>query len=321
MVNEIGGYIELDRYQLPMRHDKAIALNCGRSALEYICQARDIKKIWLPYFLCDSVFDRLHRCGIEVEFYPINDVFLPKCENKLLKNEYIYIVNYYGFFDKNVILELKLKYENIIIDNSQAYYHDPVDKIDTFYTCRKFFGVPDGAFLYTDASALKISEQDESFDRMNYLLGRFERSAGEFYPEYVQRNKSFADESVKRMSRLTDNLLHGIHYESVKQIRDANYSYLSERLDDRNELNAAKVPIGPFAYPFLIKNGRQLRQMLIEHKIYVPLLWPGVLTTCSPDTWEYRLAADLLPLPVDQRYGKEEMQQIVDVLFDCLSEI
>lgn len=45
------------------------------------------------------------------------------------------------------------------------------------------------------------------------------------------------------------------------------------------------------------------------------------LSTCSPDTWEYRLTADLLLLPVDQRYGKEEMQQIVDVLFDCLSEI
>lgn len=33
MIKKIGGYIELDRYQLPMRHEKAIALNCGRSAL------------------------------------------------------------------------------------------------------------------------------------------------------------------------------------------------------------------------------------------------------------------------------------------------
>lgn len=258
---------------------------------------------------------------MEVEFYSVNDLLLPKFENKLIKNEYIYIVNYYGFIDKNIIVQLKCKYKNIIIDNSQAYYQDPADKIDTFYTCRKFFSVPDGAFLYTDTPVLEIPAQDESFDRMNYLLGRFERHAGEFYQEYVQRNRAFANEPIKRMSKLTDNLLHGIHYERVKQIREANYQYLSERLADCNELNAAKIPAGPFAAPFFVKNGRQLRQMLIEHKIYVPLLWPGVLTTCSPGTWEYRLAADFLPLPVDQRYGKEDMQQIIDVLFDCLSEI
>lgn len=36
-MKEIGGYIELDTYTGAMLHEKAIALNCGRGALEYLC--------------------------------------------------------------------------------------------------------------------------------------------------------------------------------------------------------------------------------------------------------------------------------------------
>ena len=31
-MQEFGGYIELDRYSLPLLHDGAIALNCARNA-------------------------------------------------------------------------------------------------------------------------------------------------------------------------------------------------------------------------------------------------------------------------------------------------
>lgn len=54
-MKEIGGYIELDTYTGAMLHEKAIALNCGRGALEYLCEAKMIRKLYLPYFLCDSV--------------------------------------------------------------------------------------------------------------------------------------------------------------------------------------------------------------------------------------------------------------------------
>ncbi len=42
-MREIGGYIELDTYRLPMLHEGAIALNCGRNALAYLLRARRIK--------------------------------------------------------------------------------------------------------------------------------------------------------------------------------------------------------------------------------------------------------------------------------------
>ena len=42
-MREIGGYIELDTYRLPMLHEGALALNCGRNALAYLLKARGIR--------------------------------------------------------------------------------------------------------------------------------------------------------------------------------------------------------------------------------------------------------------------------------------
>ena len=36
--------------------------------------------------------------------------------------------------------------------------------------------------------------------------------------------------------------------------------------------------------------------------IYIPTLWPNVLEECPQGSLEYHYAADILPIPVDQRY-------------------
>ena len=40
-VKEYGGYIEFERYDWNMMHNNAIALNCGRNALPYLCEAKN----------------------------------------------------------------------------------------------------------------------------------------------------------------------------------------------------------------------------------------------------------------------------------------
>ena len=44
-MREIGGYFELDKYSMPMLHEGAIALNCGRITLAYLIEAKGIEKI------------------------------------------------------------------------------------------------------------------------------------------------------------------------------------------------------------------------------------------------------------------------------------
>ena len=56
-MEEYGGYIELDTFTGEMLYEDGIALNCGRNALRYLCEAKQIQKLYIPYFLCSSVQD------------------------------------------------------------------------------------------------------------------------------------------------------------------------------------------------------------------------------------------------------------------------
>ncbi len=309
-MKEYGGYIELDKYRLPMLHDEAIALNCGRNCLEYLIKARKIKKLLMPYFICDSVLNLCYKNEIDIIFYHINEKFVP--ENITLENDtWLYVVNYYGQVNAGFIRELKRKYDRVIIDNAQAYFDMPIENTDTIYTCRKYFGVADGAFLYTDSSIDEELSVDESFERMRFLLGRFERTASEFYNDNVNNNHMFASEPVKKMSKLTDNLLHGIDYDYVKKKRTENYKMYQKVLCSINKLKLSEVE-GAFAYPLWIENGADIRKELQKKKIYIPTLWPNVVSEMSKGSLEYKLAMDVLPLPCDQRYDQTDIEYIIN---------
>lgn len=217
-----------------------------------------------------------------------------------------YVVNYYGQLTNEMIVEWKEECERIVVDNAQAYFQTPVAGVDTLYTCRKFFGVSDGAMLYTDQYIDEKLSQDESFERMRFLLGRFERTAGEFYQENVENNERFSNEPIKIMSKLTENLLHAIDYKSVCQRRTENFKLLNDAFADWNRLELI-IPNGAFMYPLYINEGSKIRKALQEQGIFVPTLWPDVMKRCSSEDLEYDMADNILPLPIDQRYGEHEM--------------
>ena len=317
-MREIGGYIELDSYCLPMLHEGALDLNCGRNALAYLIKARGIRRIWLPKFICDSVTQVCEREGVQYSFYHVGLDFLPVGVVHLGEGEWFYFVNYYSQFDNGRISEFVVKFKRVIVDNAQSYFQPPIQGVDTLYTCRKFFGVADGAFLYTDSRLDYDIPRDESFDRMHFLLGRFERTASEFYGEYAANNEFFATEPIKQMSRLTQNLLHGIDYEHTKKIREDNYKYLYNSFLSINHLKLSKMP-GTFMYPLLLDNGEAIRKALQKLRIYVPTLWPNVLEWCNAEDAEYDMARNILPLPIDQRYGEAEMDCIVSEIMNNLN--
>lgn len=303
-MKEIGGYIELDTYTGNMLHDDGVKLNCGRNALAYIIKAKNIKKLWMPKFMCDSCDKVLSDNNVNVQYYSIGIDFKPTIKEW---DGWLYVVNFYGQLSNDYLNSLG---DRIIVDNAQAYFQEPIPRVDTLYTCRKFFGVADGAILYTD-KLIRVEEQDESFNRMNFLLGRYERSASEFYAEYVENNHFFRNQPIKTMSKLTENLLHGIDYEEVRKRRTQNFSYLHEKLYYVNMLNLS-LPDGAFMYPLYIENGAELRKQLQTKKIFIPTLWPAVFNLCGEDELEYDMAKNILPIPVDQRYGIEEMEYIIN---------
>jgi len=313
-MKEIGGYLELDRYSGTLYHEEALALNCGRTCLQYLILTKGIMKLYIPYYCCNSVKESCKTYGIETEYYHIDEKFRPVFNTRLKENEWLYVVNYYGQIDNQEVRILKQRYRNLIFDNAQAYFQKPVDDIDTIYTCRKFVGVVDGGFLYTDIrEKYQELEQDESYEHMKYLLGRYERTANEFYKESVDNNNRFVKEPVRKMSKLTMNLLRAVDYTDIAKRRSQNFEFLYKELGMINKL-AIKVPEGPYMYPYYCEQGERVRKIMQQRKIYVPILWPEVLSNCDTESLEYKYALNILPLPVDQRYDEVDMKRIVDVL-------
>lgn len=316
-MKEIGGYFGLEPLVSNAFYSDLIAVNNARNALLYLLKARKIKKLYIPYFLCDSVSGVCDREGYPYEYYKIDENFLPVFNKTLGDGEYLYIVNYYGQLSNEKAQALKDAFGNIIFDNVQAFFQRPVDGMDTVYSCRKFFGVPDGGYVATDAVLDGILKQDISKDRMKHVLGRFEGDcASEFYGDFKANDHSFAELELRSMSKLTQNILGAINYDAVKQKREENFAVLHEYLGQKNKLKLQNPP-GPYAYPFYCENGMAVKKKLAEKKIFVATLWPNVLD--MEGTLEKDYAENILPLPCDQRYNREDMIRIVQEVLECIN--
>ena len=315
-MKEIGGYFELEQYNGSEYYPHALAVNCGRNAAVMLAVLRDYKKIYLPDFMCSSVKQALIDHNIDYEIYSVSDDLNPFFDKSLSDNEAIYIVNYYGQL-RDKITEYKQKWKNVIFDNAQDFFYSS-DIVDCIYTCRKFFGVADGGYVtlssYCNTQEYNKLPIDFSFDRMRFVLGRFEKNASEFYKEASDDNHIFIGQPILKMSKLTHNLMRSIDYESVKRIRTDNFSCLHNRLSAINEFRAIKLIDGAFMYPLRIKQGNDLRKELQQRKIYVPKLWPDVEHMGIAN----KLADEIVPLPCDQRYTIDDMEYIADQIYSIL---
>jgi hypothetical protein len=317
-MKEIGGYFGLEQLVSNEYYKDLIPLNNGRNALLYVLKTRGINKIYIPYYLCNSVSDMCIRNGYKFEYYKIDAEFMPIFNKTLADDEYLYVVNYYGQLTNGKVLELKHRFAQIILDNIQAFFQKPLDGIDTIYSCRKFFGVPDGAHLSTDVRINEDLAVDNSRERMTHILGRYEGMASDYYNYFQNNDASSKSEPLKYMSKLTHNILGAIDYERVRWIRNKNYAYLEREFGAQNKLKLV-VPDGAFAYPFYMENGIEIRKVLAQKKIYIPTLWPNVLNDMPKDSVEHDYAANILPLPCDQRYSIDDMKCVVEEMRKCIN--
>lgn len=303
----IGGYFELELPQRSEYHSAAIALNTGRNALEYILRVRGYKNVYLPYYSCEVLLEPFRKLGVDYTFYHIDEHLEIAAPMALGDGDALLYINYYGL--KHDYCEaLVARYgKQLIVDDTQSFYALPIDGIDTFYSCRKFFGVADGAYLYCDQPLDMELEQDQSWQRMDYLLKRADISAEAAYADFRAQSERLKDNPIKRMSHLTHLIMASIGYEQVAMRRRENYRLLDEAL---NGINRISLPLAddtvPMVYPFLTDDGG-LRLRLIENKIFVAQFWPNVLGWCEKGCTDHQLTKQLLPLPIDQRYGAEEM--------------
>lgn len=315
-MNAIGGYFELELAKNnQLYYPTFYAVNSCRNALLLLVKTKNYKKVYIPYYTCNVLANVLLNNKIDVEFYQIDQNLEIVDLLKNNKNEAILYTNYFGIKDY-YIKKISTKYNHLIIDNAQAFFSTPTNDLDTIYSPRKFFGVPDGGILYTKTMLdLEKYPQDFSYDRCSHLLKRIEISPEDGYDDFLKNDATLDKLPIMKMSKLTQSLLSQIGYEKVKAIRKNNFNFFHEKLNGLNELkiDISNNPV-PLVYPLLLKDGAVLKKKLIKNRIFVATYWSDVLNKVPNNSFEKYLVNNLLALPIDQRYSKKEMDFILNHL-------
>lgn len=317
-MKEIGGYLQLDDLRNTPYYSEMKELNSGRNALAYLVKSRNIEKIYLPEFLCESVSGVLGKHGVRYETYRVNENFQIDFDKEIYKNEYLYVVNYYGQLTDEYLESIIEEYKEVIIDNTQAFFQGPLEGVDTIYSLRKYFGLPDGAYLFTNTELAIPLEEEKTSNRLSHIFGRYEGKASDYYTDFKKNDGTFEKSELKKISKISHNLLGALDYKKIKTTRENNFKYLHNNLKDQNPIKLI-IPIGPFAYPFYVENGAEIRTQLAKKEIYIATLWPNVVKDSKKGTIEYNLATNILPIPCDQRYDLQDMERILKELRECIN--
>lgn len=314
---EIGSFIELQfpKGQEYYSGEQNIArLNSGRAAIYHAARVLNCNTVWLPYYQCDTVRGTLKCKGITVKYYHIN-TYLDLVDIEQKPGEAVVFVNYFGIMSQARMKSLAKQYDNVIIDNSQAFFCKPIEGCMNVYSARKFVGVPDGAYVIGD-NAEKYSDEYEkcySSDTSLFLLQRIEYGCeGKTYESRMINEHRIDSEDIKQMSDLTRAILDGTDYGLIIQKRRENFQTACKLFEDVNCIYPkmyADDDIVPMVYPLLVEDDNLLSKLL-QHKHFQGHWWSYLLDEVEKDSFEYWMSRYVIPVTIDQRYGEEELRYI-----------
>ena len=129
----------------------------GRNALRFIIQKYGIRKLHIPYYLCDVVRHTLVEEGCKPIFYHIDDNFYP--ETEFANDDFVLYPNYWGICGKNV-KKLAETYSKLIVDNAHAYFDEP-SGFASFNAGHKFGFKESYAFIKDETGNITVEPQNQ----------------------------------------------------------------------------------------------------------------------------------------------------------------
>ncbi len=323
---EIGSFIGLDLEGTQEYYNNELdmaRLNSARSGIYHACGLYGCHTVYIPFYLCPSVNKYLTDHGIKTIKYHINSYFEP-IGVKQEPNSAFVIVNYFGILSHRKMQEMAMRFRNVIVDNSAAFYASPIDACYNVYSPRKFFGVPDGCYVIGNyaSKGIKQYDQDRSAGTSSFLFATIEQGTNLTYNERMKNEERIDKSGSLRMSELTRCLLKNINYPRIraKRIENFNYAHLMfNKINKCDPFHSFDSTCVPMVYPLVIEN-EELDKKLREKKVYVGRLWTSVTQEVESNSFEGRMSKFMVPLPIDQRYGRTEITQMRNYVSDILSE-
>ncbi|MBE6623019.1 MAG: ATP-grasp domain-containing protein [Ruminococcaceae bacterium] len=319
-IKEFGGCLKFrpqENTAYFCENESILALNSEYTA--FWCALCEIspQRVHIPYY-ASSVWEKIAgELGIETVYYHIDSKFLPLDIDEK-DGDAVFLINYYGLctdYIKNAPFKHK------IADNSMAFFEEPMHYENTFtiYSARKFFALPDGAYLVSNVPFEKVEEleTDISYKRTRMLFHALELGSGDAYKE-SQTNEQELVLSRKAMSGLTKKLVCAVDYKNEKRLRNRNFNILHSYLKEFNLLSIdTDENFAPQFYPLLVNS--DIRSRLVEKKIYIPLMWRKTLSEEFDGFAEKTFSEKLISLPVEPDYSETDMEYLAKTVIALLT--
>lgn len=328
-----------------------IYFKSGRNAIKAICRALKINntKVLLPAYTCETVIQPFLDEGWSVDFYRINkdltvdDDFL---KNKVeeFKPSVVLFHSYFGFdtLISSLPLIKRLHDSGIIVieDITQSLFSNHYIKFADYYvgSLRKFLAIPDGGVLISKTklsisgimpadkevfSVAKKAFEEKSLYMKSEIKGP--NLKDKFREHYKELNCLIAkNDKLTEITNESKVIWASCDIEQIRSKRFKNYEFLNKFLKDisglDNIVSRCMKGIAPLYMPIYVKNNRLvLQEYLAANYVYCPVIWPMPKQIQDIDNETKYMYEHMLCLPIDQRYGCEEMKKIISLLrvYDC----
>lgn len=185
----VGGYFELELNKgCYAYHQVPYTFKSGRAALHYILRLCQPTLVYVPFYTCNALLQSFEAAGIAYMQYAIDEKLDPVALPDLQPDEYFLYINYFGLKEATVQM-LSARYgQQLIADCTQAFFTKGNGRSWFFNSCRKFFGVPDGAYLYPpDSIQVEPVESNNETYTLEHLIKRFNGHVQEGYAAFQEK--------------------------------------------------------------------------------------------------------------------------------------
>lgn len=315
-MKSIGGFFELEIARgKSLYHSDALGLTTGRACLNFILFKKRPNKVYIPYYCCDALFEPMIRNGIEYEFYSIDENLEICVLPELNDDEIIVYTDFFGIKSGYIDELIKVYNIQLVIDNTHSFFKQNYQSENySFTSARKYFGVPDGAFLYGPDISKGLDFERNNSISIAHNLFRLIGQTDQGYQEYLKYEKTLNSDILK-ISLFSEKVLLTINYSEVIKIRNENFKIYQEKFSSVNELSINKSETDCFCYPLLLKKPID-KTKLLQGKIFIPSLWldTNKRDLSSKYNFECKLSSELLPLPIDHRYNSEDIIRVITAI-------
>lgn len=335
MQKVIGGEFEIDLAKIGTKYslNNSHVFSSGRAALYHILKllstCNKFKKVLLPDYLCESIIQAVRRSKFEIEFYNVNSdlsIDFESLQKRCCDSSIVLLINYFGCIDisKQIKMVRAIKSSSCIIaDNVQGYYAMPEsNEADfSFTSLRKTFPVPDGAIVETSVNGLEILTRENTFVASKIAGGILKHYAKKniiddyLYLDFLNKGEQGINENYDaRVSDFSKLIFGNLDFDEISNRRKDNATFVLECLKQMTiqPIISNIENYTPLFIPIRIKNRDEIRKKMFSRNIFCPIHWPepeGLNLFRSNE-----LAKTELSLIVDQRYNKEDMKRMLDII-------